>query len=85
MGRILLDTVESVGGNPEWAERAMEFAYETLPAVAGRAMEDPREIKALLDGRDRLLDGSYQRDLLNIFRAEAGERRSDRQSSSLFR
>jgi hypothetical protein len=85
MRRILLDTVERVGGDPEWAERAMEFAYETLPAVARHALEDPREIKALLDGRDRLLDGSYQRDLLKIIQAEGAERRTDRQSTSLFR
>jgi hypothetical protein len=79
MRRILLDTVERVGGNPAWADKAMEFAYEILPQVMGHPMDDPREIKGLLDGRDRLLDGSYQLDLLAIMRAEKDEARADRE------
>ena len=79
MGRILLDTVTRVGGDPAWAERALEFAYEVIPRVVGHPMEDPREIKGLLDGQDRLLDGSYQRDLLTILQAERDEVRGDRQ------
>lgn len=79
MMRILLDTVERVGGNPAWADKAMEFAYEVMPQVMGYSMDDPREIKGLLDGRDRLLDGSYQLDLLAIMRAENDEARADRE------
>jgi hypothetical protein len=79
MRRILLDTVERVGGNPAWADKAMEFAYEVMPEVMGFVMDDPREIKGLLDGRDRLLDGSYQLDLLAILRTENDEARADRQ------
>jgi hypothetical protein len=79
MRRILLDTVTRVGGDPAWAERALEFAYEVMPQVVGHPMDDPREIKGLLDGRDRLLDGTYQRDLLTILQAERDEVRADRQ------
>jgi hypothetical protein len=79
MRRILLDTVQRVGGNPAWVDRAMEFAYEILPQVTGVVMDDPREIKGILDGRDRLLDGSYQLDLLSIMRREKDEARADRQ------
>jgi hypothetical protein len=50
-----------------------------MPQVMGHALDDPREIKGLLDGQDRLLDGSYQRDLLTIFQAERDEARGDRQ------
>jgi hypothetical protein len=79
MLRILLDTVLRAGGNPDWAERALEFAYDVMPQAVGFTLDDPREVKGLLDGGDRLLDGSYQRDLLAIFQAEADEKRSDRQ------
>jgi hypothetical protein len=79
MLRILLDTVARVGGNPDWAHRAMEFACEILPQVLSYAMDDPREIKGLLDGKDRLLTGAYQRDLLAILQAEKDEARADRE------
>jgi hypothetical protein len=79
MRRILLDTVERVGGNPAWAEKAIELAYEVMPQVMGYPMDDPREIKGILDGRDRLLDGNYQMDLLAIMRAEKDEGRADRE------
>jgi hypothetical protein len=36
-------------------------------------MDDPREIKGLLDGRDRLIDGSYQEDKLHVLRDELKE------------
>jgi hypothetical protein len=78
MRRILLDTVERMDGDPDWAELALQFAYDVMPSVVGRAMEDPREIKGLLDGRDRLLNFSYQNDLLAIIRSELAERRADR-------
>jgi hypothetical protein len=73
MEQILLDQVTKMGGNPEWAKAAIRFAYDQLGA-AGRPMTDPREIKALLDGRDRLLDGSYQMDKLKIIKMEVEEK-----------
>jgi hypothetical protein len=82
MKRILLDTVERIGGNPAWADKALEFAYDIMPKAVGYPLDDPREIKGLLDGRDRLLDGSYQLDLLAVIRAEAEEVRADRQKES---
>jgi hypothetical protein len=39
---------------------ACDFAYDVLKTT------DPREVLGLLDGRDRLLDGSYQDDSLAI-------------------
>jgi hypothetical protein len=79
MKRILLDTIERTGGDPGWADQALAFAYDVLPQVVGRTMEDPREIKGLLDGRDRLLDFSYQNDLVAILKSELKEERADRQ------
>jgi hypothetical protein len=59
MHQILLDKVLRMLGNPAWVDRVMEFAYEMVPTLTGQAMTDPRELKGLLDGRDRLLDYSY--------------------------
>ena len=58
MLRILLDTVQRVGGDPAWAEKAMEFAYDIMPQVVGYPLDDPREIKGLLDGRERFETGA---------------------------
>jgi hypothetical protein len=80
MRRILLDTVEKMGGDPDWADLALSFAYDVVPQVTGAPMDDPREIKGLLEGRDRLIDFSYQQDLLTILRAERKEGRADRQA-----
>ena len=82
MKRILLDTIERTGGDPDWANLALMFAYEVVPEVLGRPMDDPREIKGLLDGRERLEDFSYQQDLVVLMRAELAERRADRQAES---
>lgn len=73
MEHILVERAISIGGNVEWAYRAMEFAYETVPDHFDQEMDDPREIVALLDGGDRLLDGSYQDDKLDIMRGEVAE------------
>ncbi len=78
MERILLDTVAETGGNPEWVRAVMRFAYETVPTVSRGPMDDPRELKGLLSGGDRLLDGSYQADLLEVLKAEAKEQAEDR-------
>lgn len=80
MKRILLDTIERIGGDPDWVDLALSFAYDVVPKVTGLPMDDPREIKGLLDGRDRLLDFSYQQDLLTIIRSELKEGRADRQA-----
>lgn len=74
MRRIVEDRINGMGGKPAWAEKVMEYAYETHPKICGgRPLDDPREVLALLDGRDRLLDGSYQRDIIKILKAELDE------------
>lgn len=67
MSKILSREVEAIGGRQEWVAKVMEFAYDKLK------LEDPREIIALLDGGDRLLDNSYQRDVLSILSAQQQE------------
>ncbi len=74
---ILLDKTAKARGDPAWVEKAVEFAFDIYPQVTGRPMDDPREVRGLLDGKDRLLDGSYQRDILAILKAEAAERRAE--------
>jgi hypothetical protein len=74
MQQILNDRVRKMSGNPVWVLRALEFAYETMRKEFKTILDDPREIKGLLDGRDRLLDGSYQKDILEILRAEMEEK-----------
>src|SRR6266542_908637 len=74
MRKILLDKVHKLGGNPGWVDKTLEFAFDILPEAGVPPMDDPRELKGLLDGRDRLLDGQYQQDLLDIMRAESVER-----------
>jgi hypothetical protein len=59
---ILPQKIKRMGGDPAWAKPACEFSYDVLKTT------DPREILAVLSGRDRLLDGSYQRDRLAIIR-----------------
>lgn len=70
MHRILVERAESMGGSPEWAERAIEFAFDELPRHTGAPLDDPREIIGLLDGGDRLLDRSYQLDKLSVLLRE---------------
>jgi SpoVK/Ycf46/Vps4 family AAA+-type ATPase len=74
MRKILLrEVVQIPGGNSRWADEAMRFAYEVYPKETGKVMADPREIIGLLDGRDRLLDGSCQKDCLAVYMAEKEE------------
>lgn len=67
MRRILIDKINRIPqGRPEWADKAMELA---------RCMrvQTPRTIIGYLAGRDRLLQGEYQRDVLAIARAKSAE------------
>ncbi len=74
MHQILLDKIRQRGGNVRRADAAIEFAYEIIPEEFGNPMDDPRDVIALLAGRNRLLDRSYQEDRLIIMRAEAEEK-----------
>jgi len=59
MEQILIREVKEMNGKIEWVAPAMSFAYDTLEK------RDPREvISTLLLGRDRLLDFSFQEDIL---------------------
>lgn len=44
----------------EWVDAAINYAFDNMKT------NDPREVKGLLSGRDRLLDGSYFKDLEKI-------------------
>ncbi len=70
MEKILLREAAERGGDKRWVSKAIEFAYETMRKKVGEPMEDPREMLGLLDGGNRLLDNSYQRDLLTILGSE---------------
>lgn len=55
--RILKElTVKLPNGKPIWAEKAMEFGWDELN------QRDIRQIKGHLDGRERLMNGSWQAD-----------------------
>lgn len=82
MLRILQDKVKMIGGNPIWAQKAMDFAYEELPQYIGEAWEDPRRIISLLDGGARLEDGSYQSDLIQILSDQMTEERKENGKTS---
>ncbi len=77
MYRILLERIAKTGGKDIWAEKAIEFAYETAPRELQETWDDPRKIIGLLDGKEKLEDYSWQRDILSIAKAEALERALD--------
>lgn len=66
MHKILVDNLLNrmnngeEGINLKWADVVIEYAFDKMKC------SDPRTIKGLLAGRDRLLDGSYQKDLEKI-------------------
>lgn len=68
--RVLADRVAASGGDPRWADEAARFAFEELPRLGLPPLADPRQVIGLLDGRNRLLDGSFQRDLLCVMADE---------------
>jgi hypothetical protein len=61
---ILSREVKEMGGKEEWIEPVLDYALEE------EKTNDPRRVCALLDGRDRLLTGSYQKDLRAVLEAE---------------
>jgi MoxR-like ATPase len=74
--RILIDKVKELPNyNIVWATEAKKLADKL-------EIQHPREVIGLLDGRDRLLDGSYEKDLLethyNIADNEDDERNDDK-------
>lgn len=67
MTRIIKDKVANTNGDPRWADAAIDFAYDGMASAVGQSIVDPRAILGLLDGADRLLDGSYQADYLATY------------------
>lgn len=57
---ILPKKIQSINGDIRWAKLACDFAYDMLKT------SDPREAITCLDGAERLVDGSYQKDRLKI-------------------
>lgn len=62
--RILAREIETFGGKREWVIPAIDLAEEL-------GVGDPRTVISYLDGRDRLLDGTYRRDILMTTMATA--------------
>lgn len=57
---ILQRDVNENGGNPDWVEPCLNLAEQI-------GTDDPRLVLAFLDGGDRLLDETYQKDILAIY------------------
>jgi hypothetical protein len=58
--RILIRDIPKVNGDFAWVEPCIELA-RTLKT------NDPRRVLAFLDGRERLLTGEYQKDILAVY------------------
>ncbi len=70
MSRIVHDKVLKTNGDPRWADAAINFCYDDVIKITGKPIVDPRAIIGLLDGGDRLLDGSYQLDYIETLSRE---------------
>lgn len=77
MKEILLRRIRSIDGDEKWADEILKFAYETLAKETGHKVDDPREILGFIDGRERLMDGSYQADILKVWKTETDEEKKD--------
>jgi hypothetical protein len=68
MCQILNREVSEIGGNPEWVSATVTFGFDTLKITDCREL-----LNILLCGRDRLLNGLYQRDFLETLPPEDRE------------
>lgn len=59
MRQILIRELPKINGSPEWIDPCMELASSEFMGT-----NDPREIIGYLDGRERLLTGKHQSDIL---------------------
>lgn len=67
MHKILLRELSEIpGSNPIWADKALELADQLKT-------DDPRTIIGLLDGREELITGQFQRDVLATRKIEKTE------------
>lgn len=58
--KILLREVKRFNGREEWIKPALDYCLDI------ERTSDPRRFSSILDGRDRLLEGSYQRDWIAV-------------------
>ena len=65
MARILQDECRFIEGKQEWVDAILEFLYKGLGGNL-EDYDDPRQAKALLIGGDRLLDGTFFRDIIEL-------------------
>jgi hypothetical protein len=63
MRMILKRDIERFGGKVDWIEPCILLAQRM-------GTDDPRKVLGFLDGGDRLLDGSYQKDQLAIYKKD---------------
>jgi energy-coupling factor transporter ATP-binding protein EcfA2 len=61
--RILNDRINGSGGKPEWVDPALNLGEKL-------GYTDPRKVRSLLAGGDRLMDNSYQDDRMAIHTAQ---------------
>lgn len=73
MSKIILDKISKTNGDARWGHAVIKFAYDDVVKVTGKPIVDPRAILGLLDGGDRLLDGSYQKDYLETLSSETDD------------
>ncbi len=67
MRRILERDILANGGNLEWINPVMDLAHKLEE-------DDPRKVLSFLAGGDRLLDGSYQKDRIKVWRQEEADK-----------
>lgn len=68
--QILLRDIHENGGDEAWVQPCLELAEKVKT-------DDPRLVLAFLDGRERLLDKTYQKDLMEIHLARQAEAKTD--------
>lgn len=68
---ILKNEVIRLNGNQSWVDKVMELCYNEIPKVTKQPFSnDIRTVLGHLDGRDRLIDGSYQKDVIEILKGQ---------------
>jgi len=66
MAKILAREIELYGGSMKWIAPCLEIAQELKT-------NDPRIVLSFLDGQERLMDGSYKDDIIEVFRTQEKE------------
>lgn len=61
--KILTREIQEIKGNAAWIKAALDYCLDV------EKTDDPRRAIAILDGKDKLLTGEYQKDLMRIHKA----------------